>query len=127
MLGCELEARSQPQPLFGGGGVAEGPAGPASAGGGGPASDTGAVVPKPESVDVDAGTGTTGEPRGVTAPGRGTTSGRAPPLTKVASCSFPRGAKARFCAGVGRGSPPPGGPPQIPRCGSLHVIAPAHG
>src|SRR5690606_18201128 len=78
-------------------------------------------------TSLDGGTGTTGEPRGVTAPGSGTTSGTAPPLTKVASCSFPRGANARFCAGVGRGSPPPGGPPQMPRWGSLHVMAPAHG
>jgi hypothetical protein len=78
-------------------------------------------------VVVEAGTGTTGEPSGVIAPGSATTSGNAPPFTKAASCSFPRGAKAMFCAGVGRGSPPPGGPPQMPRWGSLQVIAPVHG
>ena len=74
----------------------------------------------------DGGTCTTGEPSGVGDPGSATTSGSVP-LMKVASCTFPRGANAVFVAGEAVGMLPFGGPPQIPRCGFLHAIAPVHG
>lgn len=74
----------------------------------------------------EGGTGTTGDPSGVGDPGSATTSGNVP-LMKVASCTFPRGANAMFVAGDAVGMPPFGGPPQIPRCGFLQAIGPAHG
>lgn len=76
-------------------------------------------------VAADGGTGTTGDPSGVGVPGSAATAG-SEPATKVASCIFPRGANARFNAGVGLGAPPPGGPPQTPRRGFLHAMGPFH-
>ncbi len=50
-----------------------------------------------------------------------------PALSIVASLMPVRGAAARFIAGAGLGIPyEPGGPPQMPRWGLAHLIAPAH-
>ena len=45
-------------------------------------------------------------------------------LIAVASWIWPRGANARFSAGRGGATPPPGGPPQTPRRGLAHAILP---
>src|SRR4051812_49900292 len=116
----------QPQPEGGGVAGGRGPGdaspSPASAGGGSEGAPASGGV-----TSSVGGTGTTGEPSGVTVPGKSKMSGSVP-LTKVASCNFPRGANAVSTAGlICGGSFPFGGPPQIPRWGSLHVIAPAHG
>ena len=87
----------------------------------------GALLAEGTELALVAGAGgicTTGEPSGVAAPGSAMTSGSVP-LTKVASCNFPRGANAVFVAGIAFALPPPIGPPHTPRTGFLHVIGPA--
>lgn len=67
------------------------------------------------------GTGETGAAWPLT-PRSATSSAR-----KAESWVLPRGAKATSRAASVEAPPPPGGPPQIPKRGSLQVTGPFHG